>query len=50
MTIYEPNDEVRPTGREPAEFIDPQEPDEDVSEEGDDPSARPTGSAPLPKK
>ena len=36
MTIYEPNDEVRPTGEEAAEFIPPDEPHEDVSDEDDD--------------
>jgi hypothetical protein len=45
MTIYEPNDEIRPTGQEPAEFIDPEGPDEDVSDEDADPSAPPSGSA-----
>jgi hypothetical protein len=33
MTIYEPNDELRPTGEEPAEFIPPDEPHEDVSDD-----------------
>ena len=47
MTIYEPNDDVRPTGQEPAEFIDPKEPDEDVSDEDDGhPSAPPGSSGP----
>jgi hypothetical protein len=46
MTIYEPNDEVRPTGQEPAEFIEPQRADGDESEEDADPSARPSGSPP----
>ena len=55
MTIYEPNDDVRPTGKEPAEFIDPQKPDEDVSdanssEEDANPSAPPSGSASRPKQ
>jgi hypothetical protein len=50
MTIYEPNDDVRPTGQEPAEFIDPEEPDEDVSEKEADPAASPSGSAPRPKR
>jgi hypothetical protein len=46
MTIYQPNDDVKPTGQEPAEFIDPQEPDEDVSEEDADPAGRPGDSPP----
>jgi hypothetical protein len=50
MTIYEPNDDVEPTGQEPAEFIDPHEPDEDVSDEDADPSARPSGSPPRTER
>jgi hypothetical protein len=51
MTIYEPNDEVEPTGQEPAEFIDPQEADEDVSdEEAKHDSSAASGATPtLPK-
>ncbi len=47
MTIYEPNDDVRPTGQEPAEFIDPKEADEDVSDrDDDDPADPPSGASP----
>ena len=45
MTIFEPNPDVRPTGEEPAEFLE--DSDEDESEEDVDPSARPTGSPPA---
>jgi len=33
VTIYEPNDDVRPTGEEAGEFIEPQTPDDGPSDE-----------------
>jgi hypothetical protein len=52
VTISQPNPDVRPTGEEPAEFLDPPDDDrdrrgEDGDDEAVDPTARPTGSPPA---
>jgi hypothetical protein len=48
MTISEPNPDVRPTGEEPAEFVEPQGDEErDESDDDVDPSARPSQSPPA---
>jgi hypothetical protein len=47
MTMYEPNPDVRPTGAEAGEFAD-DVPTDDDDHGADDPTRRPTGSAPLP--
>jgi hypothetical protein len=54
MTFYEPNPDIRPTGEEAGEFIEPDgtADEEEGKEEGrdrtpPDPSARPSGSPPV---
>jgi hypothetical protein len=47
MTMYEPNPEVRPTGAEAEEFLDPSAMDEGEEEGPVDPKARPSGSPPA---
>jgi hypothetical protein len=49
MTISEPNPDVRPTGEEPAEFVEPPEDEPRDEREADvDPRARPSQSPPAP--
>jgi hypothetical protein len=48
MTMYEPNPDVRPTGAEGAEFVEPGSEHDDIEEDGPvDPKARPSGSPPA---
>ena len=50
MTISEPNPDVRPTGEEPAEFVEPaEEGSRDEREDDVDPKARPSQSPPAPR-
>ena len=47
MTISEPNPDVRPTGEEPAEFLEPVGNEEREHEDDVEPSARPSQSPPA---
>jgi len=50
MTISQPNPDVRPTGEEPAEFMEaPEDEPRDERDEDVDPTARPSQSPPAPR-
>jgi len=47
MTISEPNPDVRPTGEEPAEFLEPAGDEPEDQDDAVDSAARPSGSPPA---
>jgi hypothetical protein len=52
VTFYQPNPDVRATGQEPAEFVEPANPSDRVSDSDSppDPHARPTGEPPVARE